>query len=382
MSASTTTTPTVLDERDGRYARLRAAMADAGLDGLLAYAPAWRREDVRYLTGAPLRGAFGFAYLPASGEPAAFVAEPGDVAAIRRAGLVSDVQLMGLPRLEPLADRLRADGQRTRIGIAHHELLPAAIADALARALPDVRFESASKLTARVRLVKSEWELAQLRDCATLCDDGWEAFLRALAPGVSEYEIIAEVEASVKAAGAEDNFMIIASGGAEVRGMTPPSTRRLQPGDMVRTELTPQSEGYWAQICRTAVLGSASDAQRASFELFEEATAAGIAAVRPGVTAHDVAKAENDVFRARGYGEYCTSEYTRVRGHGHGLHLDEVPIIEGEETVLEAGAVLIVHPNTYTPLAGYHVLGDPVIVTPTGSAPLLRTPRRLDEVPV
>ena len=43
--------------------------------------------------------------------------------------------------------------------------------------------------------------------------------------------------------------------------------------------------------------------------------------------------------------------------------------------------VLIVHPNTYTPIAGYHVLGDPVIVTGDGYEPLLGTERALAEVP-
>jgi Xaa-Pro aminopeptidase len=104
-----------------------------------------------------------------------------------------------------------------------------------------------------------------------------------------------------------------------------------------------------------------------------------MAAVRPGVTAHDIAKAQNDVFRARGYGEYCTSQYTRVRGHGHGLHLDETPIIEDNETVLPENAVFIIHPNTYTPIAGYHVLGDPVRVTPDGAEVLIGTERRLFE---
>jgi len=162
--------------------------------------------------------------------------------------------------------------------------------------------------------------------------------------------------------------------------MTPPSERRLAPGDMVRTELTPQCNGYWTQICRSAVLGRANAGQRASFELFNEALEAGLGALRAGVTAHDVAMAENDVFRARGMGEYCSAQWTRVRGHGHGAHLDEVPIIEGEETVLERNSVVIVHPNTFTPLAGYHVLGDPVVVTDEGWDPLLTTPRVLFEV--
>ena len=133
---------------------------------------------------------------------------------------------------------------------------------------------------------------------------------------------VAAVEHELKRLGAEDNFMLIASGGREVMGMTPPGERRLQVGDLVRTELTPQVNGYWCQICRTAVLGEPDPAQRRSSELFLEALEAGLAAVRAGVTADEVARAENDVFRRHGYGEYCTSRYTRVRGHGHGLHPD------------------------------------------------------------
>ena len=354
-----------------RVDRLRDAMRGEGLDGLLAFAPAWRRENVRYLTGAPVHAPHAFAYLPAAGEPAAFAA----------GGAIADARPYALGEPGELLSRLAQDlGAGDTLGIAHAELLPHDAWAELGAGLPGVRIVPATKLMDGVRLVKSDWELERIRHAAGICDRGWEAFLGALRPGVAEFEIVAEVEAALKAEGAEDNFMIIASGGGEVRGMTPPSARRLQPGDMVRTELTPQWQGYWAQICRSAVVGEAISEQRDSWALFEEAVQAGLAAVRAGATAHDVAKAENDVFREHGMGEYCTSEYTRVRGHGHGLHLDEFPVIEGAETVLEPGAVLIVHPNTFTPLAGYHVLGDPVVVTETGHEPLLATPRELAEV--
>lgn len=369
-------------DRDWRYGRLREAMAEQGMDGLVAFAPGWRREDVHYLAGTPIEGTFAFAYLPAAGEPCAVTLTEADAERVRAAGWIDDVRPLDVPGATHLVDRLREDGGAPdRLGVGHLELLPKAFADPLRQALPGTRWVSATGLLSAVRLVKSDWEIAQLRRCAALCDEGWRAFTAALRPGLAEYELMAEVESALKAGGAEDNFMIIASGGDEVRGMTPPSDRRLQVGDMVRTELTPRVNGYWAQICRSAVLGEPSDGQRASFALFDEAVAAGLEATRAGVTAHDIAKAENDVFRRHGYGEYCTSEYTRVRGHGHGLHLDEVPIIEGADTVLEENAVVIVHPNTYTPLAGYHVLGDPVVITATGCEILVSTERVLEVAP-
>jgi len=370
-----------LAERDLRYERLRGAMADAGVDVLLAFAPAWRREHVRYLTGAGTRASFGFALLPAAGEPAAFAAAPEDAAATAAAGWVADVRPVTLPGAGELVSALHAR-RPSRLGVAHLELLPAAVLERLRGGLAGVEIIPATGLMAAVELVKSTWELDRVRAAGAVCDAGWEAFLASLVPGAAEYEVVAGVEARLKGLGAEDNFMLIASGRDDVRGMTPPGPRRLGRGDMVRTELTPQVGGYFAQICRSAVLGPADSGQRRSFALFREALDAGLAAVRAGVTAHDVAAAQNDVFRRHGLGEYTTSRYTRVRGHGHGLHPDEIPaIVEGDRTVLPDGAVVIVHPNTYTPLAGYHVLGDPVVVTRSGYTPLLRTARELFEAP-
>ena len=361
-----------------RYRRVRSAMADHGMDVLVAFAPGWRRENVRYLSDAPVAGSIAFVVLPASGDPAAFSVRRGDLSDIAARGWVADVRHLDFPAATALVDMLR-DLAPARVGVAHSELLPVALADALREGLPGTELVSATALLDDVRLVKSNWELAQMRRSGTVCAAGWKTFVDVLEPGLPEYRIVAEVESELKRLGAENNFMLIASGGDEVLGMTPPGRRRLQEGDMVRTELTPQMNGYWLQICRSAVVGKASDGQKRSFELFNEAVEAGLSAIYPGVTAHDIAKAENDVFRRYGYGEYCTAKYTRVRGHGHGLHLDETPIIEGNHTVLPERAVFIVHPNTYTPLAGYHVLGDPVVVTSTGYEVLIETERKLFE---
>jgi Xaa-Pro aminopeptidase len=357
-------------------------MAKAEMEGLLAFGPGWRRENVRYLTGAALYNSFALAYLPAVGASAAFAYSVQDQQAIEAYGWVTDVRLMDLPHCGELVGKLKEGGVPKKLGIAHLELMPRILLEAIRKALPTTDIISATKLMDQVRFVKSEWELEQIRRAGVVCSAGWKAFVGALKPGALDFEIIAAVEAEVKRLGAQDNFMLIASGGSEIMGMTPPVNRRLQVGDMVRTELTPQLNGYYAQLCRSAVVGEPSEGQRRSFELFKEATEAGIAAVKAGVTAHDVACAENDVFRKYGYGEYCTSQYTRVRGHGHGLHPDEVPsILEGDQTVLEENAVIIVHPNTYTPLAGYHVLGDPVVVKKNGCELLTTTERILFAAP-
>jgi Xaa-Pro aminopeptidase len=217
-------------------------------------------------------------------------------------------------------------------------------------------------------MVKSAWEHERVEYSATVAARAWDALLAALVPGAREFEVVAAAERQLKLDGAEDNFMIIAFGGSAVRSMHPPENREIGSGDLVRTELSPQVDGYYAQVCRTAVLGRASALQARAYEAFREATEAGIALARPGVTSHEVAKAENDVLRRHGFGEYCTPQHTRVRGHGLGLHLDELAgLQEGDETVIPEGATMIVHPNTYAADAGYMVVGDPLVVTTAGA---------------
>ena len=365
-----------LAERDLRLRRLRESLAAADADTLLAYGPAWRRENVRYLVNAPIRGDASFALLSADGTITAFSSRDSDLPRLRAAGWVDDAHLIGAA-LSQLVSRLRDIAPR-RLAIAQMELVPESVMATLRGALaPRTDIISGTAQMEHVRLTKSPWEIERHRAAARVCDLGWKRFVEVLEPGLPEYHITAEVEACLKIAGAEDNFMLMASGGDQVRGMVPPGNRRLAEHDLVRTELTPQLGGYWTQICRSAVVGAPTDAQKASFDLFSQALQAGLDALHAGVTCHEVARAENQVFERQGFGEYCGSSWTRVRGHNLGTHLDESPVAEGNHTVLPAGAVLIVHPNTFTPLAGYHVLGEPVVVTETGYERLLSTDVRL-----
>ena len=100
--------------------------------------------------------------------------------------------------------------------------------------------------------------------------------------------------------------------------------------------------------------------------------------LKPGVTAADAARAQNDVFRKYGYGEYTGSQYTRVRGHCLGLFPDETPhILEDVDYVFKKDMVIIAHPNTYLPLAGYMVYGDSLLLTDTGVEVLNSTAKEL-----
>jgi Xaa-Pro dipeptidase len=355
-----------------RRRRLLAAMTDEGLDAVVLYGNAWQNDYMRYAADFGILEGEAIAVVTRDGQVTLHLDDPAEA---ERASIeCPDVEIVVAPNLVGMVGDLltRLGNRRTAAGPKRH--LP----HGLARRRDEFRFEDATRLIDRLLMVKSAEELAAVRRAALLADAGYAVFRDAARVGRQDFELVAEIEAFFRAHGVDDNFMIIGVGGPEVRGMAPPTGRRLAPGDLVTTELTPCVDGYYVQICRTLVIGTASAVQQRAFAVFHEALEAGIAAVRPGVTAADVARAENDVFRRYGLGDFVTSEYTRVRGHGLGLFPDTKPhILEDVETELVAGMSLIVHPNTYHPEAGYIVLGDSLIVGPDGPEVLTTTPRTL-----
>jgi len=357
-----------------RRRRLAAAMGEAGIERLVLYGNAWEGDYLRYGCDFGILEGHGVALVGRDGSAALYLDSATE--AERAEAEVSQVSVHFAPDIAR-AVGARLDGGNERLAAAPRRFLPRWLVD------PERRFKlaDATALVDKLLMHKCAGEIAAVRRAAAIADAAYVEFRNAVRPGRRQYEIVADIEAHLRARGCPDNFMIIGSGGKDVLGMTPPSERRIAAGDLVTTELTPAVDGYFAQICRTLVVGQASEAQQRAFAVFVEALEAGIAAVRPGARAAEVARAENDVFRNYGLGEYTTSQWTRVRGHGMGLFADSKPhILEDVDTVLAPGMTLIVHPNTYHPDAGYIVLGDAVLVTENGAEVLCRTPRQLFEV--
>ena len=359
-----------------RRKRLADAMDDEGVDLLVVYGNAWQSDYLRYATDYGILEGEGLAIVRRNGEATLYLDSPleADRAAVEAPGIDVVFAPSMLADVEALLDR----AGNSRLASAPKRLLPRRLA---ARA-DDLAIADRTAMMDRLLMNKLDIEIAAIRAAADIADEGYAVFKNAARTGRADYELVAEVEGFFRARGVDDNFMLIGVGGREVRGMAPPMGKRLKPGDLVTTELTPCINGYYIQICRTLVVGEPTAEQHTAFAVYHDALVAGIAAVRPGVTAADIARAENEVFRAHDLGEYVTDAYTRVRGHGLGLFVDTKPhILEDVNVRIEPGMTMIVHPNTYHPAVGYMVLGDSLVVTPDGADVLTRTPRMLFAVP-
>ena len=352
---------------EGRLARLRQHMMESGVD-LVALAPG---AHLRWLTGATpfaderpclaLIGARGAGWLmPAlnatdmRGQSDWPFWEWGDDTG-PGAALAQALTTLGPVGAVSLDEAMRAD----------HALL-------LLEALPGARRGFAAETVGHLRLRKDAAELAALRENARIADLAQQALRAALCPGMTEAALAEAARAAFRAEGARPEFTIVATGGNGAFPHHHTGETVIQPGDAIVCDIGGLKDGYYSDITRMLICGTAPDGYEAVHAVVEAAVQAALAAIRPGVTAASVDAAARNVIKAAGYGAF----FTHRTGHGVGQEIHEPPYITARaETVLAPGMVFTIEPGIYLPGRFGIRLEEVVVVTETGHEILSGLPR-------
>jgi Xaa-Pro aminopeptidase len=287
-------------------------------------------------------------------------------------------------------EKLVRSGQISSLGGGgplHLPLSEDALCSELMRALtgasPEVR--DVDPVVARVRLVKDEFELQQLRRAVELTDRAQRAAMAAAEPGIWEYELEAVIEYEFRRGGAERVGFpsIVGSGPNSVVLHYDKNRRKTRKGDLVVMDVGAEYSYYTADVTRTIpVSGRFTERQRELYELVLGAQEAGIEAVRPGATMSDVARAARTYMR-RNSGDLCgrkTCDEHFTHGVGHWLGMD-VHDVGSYSTPFRPGMVLTVEPGVYLPEEDLGIrIEDDVLVTEDGREVLSKAPKTVEDV--
>ncbi|MBN1908774.1 MAG: aminopeptidase P family protein [Pirellulales bacterium] len=184
------------------------------------------------------------------------------------------------------------------------------------------------------------------------------------------------------------NVPAIVAGGPEGADCHNLGSGPLRTGQPVIVDIFPRNQQtqYCGDCTRTVVHGDVPDEIARMHAAVVEAKAAGIAAVRTGVTGQAVHEATIEVIRRHGYDvglpkddspdTYCAM----VHGTGHGVGLDvhEPPLLDMGGPKLVRGDAITVEPGLYCKALGGIRVEDMVIVTDDGHLNLNRLPEGLD----
>ena len=253
--------------------------------------------------------------------------------------------------------------------------VPKVIVDSVSKAASS-SFIDISRPIESMRMIKDSDEVANCRASCSLVDYAYSVAESLSVPGLSEVDLYAAVNQKViQKAGGFQYF----SGDFTVgkRSIDPvpsgaPTRLTMKDGDTVCLDLWATTKGYWADTCRTFLVGAKpTREQLQAYRLVEKALKAGTSKIRPGVPASDVYHAVKKVFVDAGHG----SHFTHHAGHGLGLDAWERPfIIPGSRDVLEEGMVLALEPGVYLKgIAGVRIENN-FILEKDGIVPLSKYP--------
>ena len=370
---------TVADDIAARRARVQAKMRERGLGGLVIYFGGQhymlRMNQLMYLSDFKSVGCAAL-LLPADGLPTLILSPEWDqVRAREEAAGVAEIVAVA-PEQLAVAIAQHARKLAAPLGLSGREGMTVAFARELYGALGGEPAD-ADTLVSSLAATRTPVELERIEVAARIADAGFKALCDTARVGMWEYELAAEIEAAMQAAGSDDNYGLLGAGSHNL-AIRAPTNRQLETGDLIVGEITPCYRGYFAQRCRTFILGEPTDVQRQKFDMLIRAERAGFEAAKPGLPSAGIAQAVNKVIGGEGYAEYCRQPYMRTRGHGLGFG-GVVPydVTEDSSPVLENNMTMIIHPNQYIPETGYMMLGDTVVSEDSGPRALTKTEPRL-----
>jgi len=362
--------------RLGRLNRLQQAMGDHDVEVLLLA----NEPNVRYATGATAMPVYAMstfarcAVVPQQGTPILFEHSNSmhrselrahDVRPMhawefyddpaQQAAIWADETLAAVGELGASGERIAVDRLGTPAFLALVER--------------NVRLHDSAPVTQQARRVKTPEEITLFDLNGALIMEMLAAFEAAIAPGVSERDLLAVLSDVMVRGGGEYLATTTVCSGPNTNPWRAEATdRRLEAGDLVFVDTdTVGIEGCFFCVSRTFPVGDPTDDQRAMYRESFEWLAEMKALVRPGVTCGELAT-QAPAFPAR----FAALRY-ECFFHGVGLeeenpslcHPDDVQPNPG--TVLEQGTALVV--ELYAGEIGGRdgvKLGDELLVTADG----------------
>ena len=360
------------EEIDRRYRRVREAASRDGLDAVLVCGNEYTGFEgaVTYLSGFVIVHRYAYVLLPVEGDPS--IVFPSEARYVGEHGTtwIARQEFVDRPG-EWLAGELRGK----RVGVYGMDYVMtvrdyAALEGATELVSWDVEFDHA-------RMVKSELELASVRESVRINTEGFWIFLEHFEPGRSQREVLAPCEEYFVSQGCGRwtmDMVLDGPNGAALPEFKIAGARRFEAGDCVLPSLEVAGPGgHWVEVSRAICPGEPSDETKRMLEAYDEYYAAAPAALRAGGSARDAHRAVAKGFLDRGF------HLGHVTGHSIGMTMIEFPKIgEHEELELEAGMVLSMHPHAISEDGRACLyMQDTWLVTEAGGVPLADLPMKI-----
>jgi len=359
-----------------RYTVIREAMDKEHLDAILI-SGARGSSEIHYLSNYLAQSPCWLLF-PRAEAPTVFIHFFNHQPCAKAQSVVEDVRWYGPTPMPTLVEEIRKRNlTKSRIGLVTMRAMAYGHVTELQRQFPEAEFVEFGPAFNRIRRVRSEEELVYLRKSGYLTDLACEALENNLRPGLTEQDVLSIVYGAYIKNGGDPGIHFIASTDMDNPDRFVPwqkqTSRVLEKGSVVITELTVSYWGYSTQIHRPFAIGKEpAPIYRKLFDTALECYENIRSICKPGTTSEQIVAAssviEEDGFTSYDsvfHGEAGKSPELGTKSAAHPL----------EPWTLEENMVHVIQPNPITKdfKAGLQ-LGAAVVVKPNGGEPLHNYP--------
>lgn len=330
-------------EIDRRYKNVRASMEREHLDALIVCGNQYAGFEgaTFYMSGFEIVHRYVYLLLPLEGEPTLVFPREARWIGDKAKPWVKDQVWPDIPG-QWVRERGHERGWK-RVGVYGMNFIMCVrdyreLAQASFELVPfDFQFDMA-------RAVKSEEELAEVRDAMDIILDGFWALVAAYEPGKTEAEIMAPAVERFFARGAGPRMMnILLSGthGEAEAAFKVPGMRIVANDDLLLYSLEITGVGgYWVEFSRPLIQGKLSPRTQAMADAYPEALEAARRQMHAGELASSVHQTVASTFAKHGFG------LGHLSGHSIGATMIEYPAIGAKSDVrLEENMIFSLHPQ-------------------------------------
>ena len=394
MSESDLITHTSNAELERRWAAVRTAMNEHGLDALVMQGrDDWLGGYVRWFTDIWAVNGYPRTVIFYADRPMTVVEmgpfdrkrkiaadDPIDRGVEKVLSTPSFFSVGYSPRYdaELVRDELKASGVR-HIGLLTPDSLPVSLVRAI-ESIDGLEITDATDMVDLIKAIKSPEELDQVRAACVMQDKVFEAVCGYIKPGLRDIDVINFAQAEAHRLGSDNGLFLGSSAPMGTSARFKARQRQggtIQDGEHFSILIEVNGPGgMYTEIARTMVLGRATNALKDAFANVKEAQDHTLSMIKPGADPAVIAKAHDEWMTARGL-----PPERRLYAHGQGYDLVERPLIRADETMkLAAGMNLAVHPG-YDDDTVFAVICDNYLVTDHGVSDCLhQTPKQVFEI--
>ncbi len=322
-----------------RIAKAANLVRDNGLDVMLVSSTESDYANARYFSGFwPLFERAGVA-ISARGDAALMV---GPESAIFAKDFSKIDKIFVLKEFRESADpvypEFRSDtfndvfgaigvsGQNIKIGLGSYVECTLPIYNGLKESYPNAEIINSGEIMTELRKIKSENELACIREGFRIIEKATDEVIKNLKPGVTELQMVGVAQKVIYEEGAEYEGlpMYVFSEESTRHAISRSRYRKIYRGDIVQLNLSAKIDGYSPSIGLPVIMGKLEGERRRIVEFCLEAHNRTVDRIKAGVLASDIAKDFYNLYKDNGFKD----NFVYGPCHGTGMIEVEAPWME------------------------------------------------------